>query len=57
VQNGGSGSLAEPASATAGNEAYLPVELRWGNTEAGCLCWGMQAPVPGSDDKFRVADG
>src|ERR1022692_3804329 len=37
--------------------SWNPVELGWGYAEAGCLCCGVQAPVPGGDDKFRVAGG
>src|ERR1700680_528206 len=45
-----------PALVTAG-DGDLAVELRWGYTNAGCLCSGVQTAVPDRDDKVQVADG
>ena len=39
------------------DESGLSVELGWDDAEAGLLGSGVQAPVPGGDDKIGVADG
>ena len=46
-----------PVLTTAGHgSSHLCAELRWGNANAGCLCFGVQAAIPDSDDKVRIAD-